>query len=127
MPKPSQKKEAFWRKTLRQQQKSGQSIRQFCQQQRLSEPSFYSWRRELARRDQHAAAKPKRDRSRPVSVTRNRQPSNASVFIPLQLAGGNGATIELVHPRGHVLRIPAGFDEQSLRKLFALLDQGSEA
>lgn len=51
------RKEAFWRRVLARWQGSGQSGRDFCRAAGLSEPSFYAWRRELARRD--AAARPK--------------------------------------------------------------------
>jgi hypothetical protein len=40
-------KEAFWRRTLREFAGSGQSIRAFCRQRQLAEPSLYDWRRTL--------------------------------------------------------------------------------
>jgi hypothetical protein len=38
-------KERFWRRMLRQWQRSGLSIRAFCLEHNLAEPSFYAWRR----------------------------------------------------------------------------------
>jgi hypothetical protein len=32
--------------------------------------------------------------------------------------------IEVIHPRGHVVRIPAAFDRETLHRLFAVLDRG---
>lgn len=44
-------KEEFWRFVLTQRIESGLSVRDFCRQEGLSEPSFYSWRRTIAGRD----------------------------------------------------------------------------
>lgn len=45
-------KELFWRRMMDLWQDSGLTIRAFCQQQNLTNDSFYFWRAELARRDQ---------------------------------------------------------------------------
>jgi hypothetical protein len=45
-------KEKFWRRALARFRSSGLSVRAFCDRELLSEPSFYAWRAELARRDQ---------------------------------------------------------------------------
>ena len=44
-------KEEFWRFVLSQWIESGLSVRDFCRQEGLSEPSFYAWRRKIADRD----------------------------------------------------------------------------
>jgi hypothetical protein len=38
----------FWRELIGKQKKSGQSIGTFCQEQGVSQPSFYYWRQQLA-------------------------------------------------------------------------------
>jgi hypothetical protein len=46
-------------------------------------------------------------------------------FVALKIpaaAGGDGV-IELLHPRGHLLRVPAGFDAESLVRILKVLDQ----
>jgi transposase-like protein len=51
MPRQGQRdsdKERFWRRMLRQWQRSGLSIRAFCRKHNLAEPSFYAWRRTFA-------------------------------------------------------------------------------
>ena len=44
-------KEAYWRKVVSGQQRSGHSVRQHCRGSSVSESSFWYWKGELARRD----------------------------------------------------------------------------
>src|SRR5438046_124807 len=43
-------KERFWRQAVAEQRRCGQTVRAYCAQHGFSEPSFYAWRSELARR-----------------------------------------------------------------------------
>ncbi len=122
MPKADPQKEAHWRKMLRRQQSSGLTAGQFCREHRLKEASFFSWKREIALRDRKAAGVTKNDRS----TTATQRQVSSSPFIPLRLTNEGMAIIELVHPRGHVLRIPACFDGDCLHKLLQRLDSNSE-
>ena len=45
------KKEARWHKIVAAERRSGQTVRQHCQETGLSESAFWFWRRELAQRD----------------------------------------------------------------------------
>ena len=45
-------REKFWRRTIRDQQRSGLSVRDFCLREGLKDWTFRWWRRELGRRDQ---------------------------------------------------------------------------
>ena len=54
----SGEREAFWREQVGRQAACGLSVRQFCEERRLSEPSFYAWRRTLKERDQGPAFVP---------------------------------------------------------------------
>ena len=47
----------FWQMAIETWQSSGLSIRQFCKQEGLSEPSFYSWRKRLTQVDESDADK----------------------------------------------------------------------
>ena len=47
----SVEKEASWRGHVSRQAVSGVSIRAYCREYGLSEPGFYAWRREIAKRD----------------------------------------------------------------------------
>jgi len=104
-------KEQFWRATLRQWRSSGLSVRVFCAQRRLSEPSFYAWRRSLGERDAAATA------FLPVRVAP--EPAPAPQTTP---EGAEGA-LELVLGPGRRLQIRPGFDAATLRRLLAVLEE----
>ena len=97
----SNDKEQFWRDMLLLWQASGQTIRAFCHAQRLSEPSFYAWRRRIIAQ---------RERQQPAFVPVRVTPT-PTTSIPL----------ELVLASGRVVRVPPGFDADTLRQLLAVL------
>jgi hypothetical protein len=116
-------KERYWRGLIRRQAESGLRTRGFCEREGVPEYQFHWWRRTLRKRDQHEA--------RQVSApgTNGSQPGRArqavaspflSVHLPLS------AVIELVHPRGHVVRIPAIFDAAALGRILAALDAAGD-
>ena len=98
-------KERFWRQMLRRWRRSGLTIRAFCELHRLAEPSFYFWRRTIARCDQARVA----DQAAPPLPT----------FVPVQVVAT--AAIEIVLGPNRVVRVQAGFDAATLRQLLAVL------
>jgi hypothetical protein len=123
MPKASAEKEAYWRSVVRRQERSGLSVRQFCREEQLSEASFYGWKRKIASRDRHAgigSERKGRKRSRAQTVTKPGE--KAAVFVPVRLKAAASGVLEIVHPRGHVVRVPAVFDEDFLRQVLRVLD-----
>jgi hypothetical protein len=93
---------------LRLWQRSGLSVRAFCERHDLSQPSFYAWRRTLAERDEQAIA------FVPLEV----------LAEPFPLAPESEATgLELVLTGERVLRIGPAFDEPTLRRLLAVLQE----
>lgn len=46
----SSERERFWRSMVDQQRQAEQTVREFCREKDLSEPSFYAWRRKLKQR-----------------------------------------------------------------------------
>ena len=105
-------KERFWRRMLRRWQRSNLTVRDFCSQQQLSEPSFYAWRRLIAERDRQPPAA---------------QPTPTPAFVPVRVVPPISATaaIELVLGNGRLLRVPAGFDPATLRQLLAVIEAPS--
>jgi hypothetical protein len=117
-------KERFWRRIITAQRTSGLSIRTFCAREQLSEPSFYAWRQALAKREGQAA------RFRKQAAVRRSGRIARPAFVSLTtgaalpLAGGVDRTetvLELVHPRGHVLRITPGCDPTTLVMVLSAL------
>lgn len=125
MSKRNPEKEAYWRKMVREQRRSGMTVRQFCKDHGLSEASFFSWQREIGIRDRQAAGTTENGSSSSRKKQAVPPPVNPATFIPLRFSGVSA--MELVHPRGHVLRIPAGFDGDCLEKVLQLLDREKDA
>jgi transposase len=95
-----------WIERLQRFAHSGLTPPQFCAQEHVSLPSFYSWRRRLAA-----------DTATPVPPPAD---GNASRLLAVCLAAPVGG-LELVLPTGAVLRIAPGADEVTLRGLLRLL------
>lgn len=92
-PPRSSGKEEFWRRIVEGHAGSRESVREWCDRHGVSEPSFYAWRRELAKRD--VARRPA---VLPVTIT-----SSAAQ-----------APLEICWPDGVVVRVSAGCDLQLL-------------
>jgi hypothetical protein len=138
-------KERYWRRVIRQFEASGLGVRRFCQREGLSEHRLHWWRRTLRQRDQGQARGPRdagKGRSvrskRPVEHVGVRQRTGGSVrgrgsqvgdsaFLPLGLPLSIGGLIEVVHPRGHVIRVPAVFDPTALGRILATIDASAGA
>jgi transposase len=96
-----------WTRWIQLWQQSKLSIRAFCLKHRLSESSFFAWRRQLKLRDVAPVA-----------------------FVPIRVvpdaAAANSANpIDLVLADGRCLRVPPGFDPATLRQLLAVLEDNA--
>ena len=124
MSKQSEEKRTYWREVLERQRESGLSVRQFCREHQLSEASFHSWKRKIAGHDRDDAASSENgDRKQPARKQVAKQAEDVAVFIPVRVSAAAGSVLEVVHPRGHVLRVPAAFDAGALRQVLGVLDQ----
>jgi transposase-like protein len=112
-------KERFWRQALRQWQRSGLTVRAYCGDHGVSEPSFYAWRRIIAERDRQRV---QRRSGRPGD---GGQGDGQPVFVPVRVGPEARAALEVVLDRGRVVRVPPGFDAATLRQLLALLEEPS--
>lgn len=86
-------REAFWRQAIQQfheqQADNKLSIRTFCQQQQLSEASFYAWRRELRLRDSEQTFPTDKQSSAPNKRPASTDKPSKSIlpaFVPLVLS-----------------------------------------
>ncbi len=127
MSKRSEEKRAYWRGMLERQAASGSSVRQFCREEQVSEASFHSWKRKLAHGDRRVKeSSEKGGQKRPQVKPVRKQADNAAVFIPVRVSPATNGLVEIVHPRGHVVRLPAVFDEISLRQVLNVLDRQAD-
>ena len=111
-------KERLWRGHMARQRRSNQSVRSYCREHELSEPSFYAWRAELARRDARAAQAPPVPRS---ASQQQRVARRTAAFLPIRLDGLAAPVIEVHLKSGLVIRIPAG-DPAVLRVVLEVVE-----
>jgi hypothetical protein len=110
-------RERFWRRTIRDQQRSGLSVRDFCRREGLKDGAFRWWRQELSRRDREAAVDPRGERT-----------EAAPAFLPVRVVDPEGIAprpappIEIVLPTGPTVRVPSGFDPRTLGDVLAVLE-----
>lgn len=90
-----------WTDLIRQHEQSGAAVKDFCRDRRVSEPSFYSWRKRLS------ASEPVRF----ALVEAGASATNARAGLP----------VELILVSGDRLRIPAGTDAPTLRTVLNVL------
>ena len=109
-------KEGFWRRMIRQQARSGLSVRGWCRRHSLSEPSFYWWRRRLAR-----SGKPAHQSDPPAT--------GAPQFVPVRItadqagaANSRPERIEIILPGKTRVRVLGAVDRQALADVLAVLD-----
>jgi hypothetical protein len=120
MPQRDPAKERHWRRLLRQWRRCGLTVRDFCAEHQLSEPSFYAWRSEIDRRDQQ-----RKVRSVPTTAL---PPADGATpaFIKLAIDGGASTpAIDIVLSERRKLRVRPGFDADLLRQLVRLLEEPS--
>lgn len=119
VPARSETREAFWRGIVTGQPASGLSIRQWCERHEVSPPSFYVWRRELARRDA--------ERQTAIDGASPRE------FVELRLArdavaeptcSPRQAALQIV-VSGTRIEVGAGFDGETLKRLLGVLRETS--
>ena len=113
MPRlPDPGKQRRWLELIRLWQQSQLTVSEFCEQHRLSEASFYAWRRVLKQRGLL--------RTRP-----NRQPATPPAFVKLTLDAKPPAVsaVELVLSDRRLLRLRPGFDPAMLLELVRLLEE----
>ena len=96
--------EAVWRQRLRRFSKSGLTVAGFCRSEGVSAPSFYQWRKRLAKRDGQRGRGAKRPKES---------------FVPVRLMAAVAsvqaeASVEIQLPNGVRVWVPGG-DTAALR------------
>ena len=100
--KGSVERELFWRSMIAEQRRGAVSIRRFCQQKAISEPSFYAWRKKLRERGAKIVARSDGDgRLIPVDVIgstcEGAAPSVGDVKESLEICTPSGFTLRFGH------------------------------
>ncbi len=102
--KPSQSAEAVWRDRLARFRKCNLTVKEFCQQEGVSDPSFYHWRKRLEGL-QRDAKRVRRSGDRPLkSVTSQ---SFVPVRVPTSTSIPTSIVAEVEFPNGVRIRVPA--------------------
>jgi transposase-like protein len=102
--------EARWRALVREQEASGKSAKEFARQRGFSPATLYWWRSALRRR---ACSWSRGPRLAEVTLLAGNGPVNH----------GDAEAFELALPGGRRLRVPSGFDPESLRRLLGVLEE----
>src|SRR5258708_34912950 len=106
-------REKLWRRTIRDQQRSGLTVRDFCHREGLKDWTFRWWRQELSRRDRQTPAASRGERE-------GEPTEPAPAFLPVRVtdleacAPRQAPPIEIVLPTGPIVRVPSGFDPSTL-------------
>lgn len=100
-PQPANSKADEWAERIAAQQRSGISVKQFCQDRGLTQHCFYAWRKRLQQQGPVRFALVDRSERRPERTAET--------------------SLELVLSTGERLRIGAGVDTATLRAVLAVL------
>lgn len=102
---PDRAKEGRWVRWFREQASSGESVAAFCRKRQIPVHQYYWWQRRL----------------RQGATSDTNQRTSPAAFVPVRVPFAT-PMIEVVHPRGCVVRVSAGVDVQSLRSVLAALE-----
>jgi len=116
----SVEKEAFWRRVLDRQRRSGLSVRGFCLREGVSVASFYSWRRKIFERD---AQRGEAANSRPQGLVPVEVISGEAISPSRPMTGASN-TLEIITPEGLTLRFDARTRPETVAVLVDVITQG---
>lgn len=108
-----------WRGIIDRQAESGLSVAAFCRRWRISQPSFYAWRRRLREAATFTEVRLSWDG---VPDRSTGQVGSAGATGSVGTADSAVAALELVLPSGSTIVVRPGFDRRTLLELVATLD-----
>lgn len=117
--------ERAWRERIRRYERSGLTIRAFCEQEGLVVHQFSWWRRELKRRRTKLATKrPASRRSQPTKRGRKRASTSSAKFVPVEITPTSSAkgSIEIVVDQPLRIAVSSGFDPALLADVVRALE-----
>jgi hypothetical protein len=119
-------KERYWRRLVQQFETSGLSAREFCAREGLAQHRLYWWRRTLPQRRASVVRRPRKTGTVEVHHGHDGQQRESS-FLPLAFPLSVGSPIEIVHPRGYVIRVSGIFDQAVLGNILGVIDRPPSA
>lgn len=122
----SVEKEAYWRGQIERQSASGLSIRKWCRDNGVSEPSFYVWRRELRKRGrERGLAEPERaDREGREHLPKGIVSSGfvaVDVVASDAVSAGREAKLEIAVAGGIVIRLREDVSADTLERVLGVV------
>ena len=132
---------SYWQSVFQKYADSSLSIRQFCQENGISQSTFFAWRKKLNKEPSLANhGRVRTSQGRHGGKSRVKQPAGVNnmspaarqadqptanpglSFVAVKLPA-ESETVEVVHPLGYVLRIPRRANLDCLAQIFQILDQ----
>ncbi|HEY9680010.1 MAG TPA: hypothetical protein V6C86_00280 [Oculatellaceae cyanobacterium] len=122
-------KEKLWRELVTEWKHSPETVTEFCRLKGLNEHTFRFWQREILKRDAEAGqtfCRPRPGRRRqvekqqdvsfaPVTLVENHSEVIAG---EIKFAEQRCGSIEIITPRGYVVRLPMSVDVTTLQLVF---------
>jgi hypothetical protein len=108
-------RQGFWQGAIRRQAESGLPVARFCRREGLHPVTFYGWRRKLQRKAGVIGDE---------GLAENRPTPGMPALVPVRLLESpDSVAVEVVSPRGWVLRVQAGTDTDNARRVLHLLQE----
>jgi len=120
----NQRRWADWIARLALWRTSGTSIRQFCLDEGVGEPSFYQWRKRLLRARSTASGHARLTGEATTGNAPSEPKPGTARFLPVEIVGGKlpkDPQVDILLTSGVVVRVPCGVDEARLRMILRLL------
>lgn len=113
-------REKQWRELILEWSGSGQTQLEFCHERVIPITKFRWWKAELKRRDTSGTALS-------GAVDQDAERSAGAAFVPVRIGAGlkdeeEGPRFEIELRGGRILRVRAGFDEETLSRLIDVLE-----
>ena len=116
-------REKLWRRTIRDQERSGLSVHAFCAREGLKDGNFLWWRRELDRRDREKSTAVPDPATEGATEPRARPSSSRSASsMPTPPRPGQPHRSRSCWMDGPTVRVPPGFDPRTLGAVLAVLE-----
>ena len=115
------RREDYWRGIVGRQRRSGLTHSDFCRSESISANSYFWWKRELRNRDEkrrRTSARGAKSRAR-----ENDTSSLVEVMVTTPWPSANTPVFEVVLSNHRVVRVPAEFDAESLKRLLSVLEE----